>query len=299
MPQAKLCSASSVTLRMQTRELIALVLALTIAVVYGEPRFLLHTRRIQDNPQQIEPEVEALVRSSFYAADPVVLSFPRWGGNISSPEIPAVVSAQLQRMDSNVISLDLTKANNETEIIESVANLVNLLHSNLDVPLDRIQLVGFAEGAHLAGGVAAQVQRELGHQLPQITALDPTSGEDLEHKLSQTDAQFVEVVHTNAGGVGTWKQLGHVDYYPNGGQTQPGCSSDSCSHERSFQLLAEMWSPENDFVSALCGSVESLGAASCRWSTHKMGQSEGSGIYFLETTQSSPFARGAYYISFL
>ncbi|XP_016982588.1 pancreatic lipase-related protein 3 [Drosophila rhopaloa] len=288
---------------MQTGELIALILTLTIAVVTGEPGFLLHTRRIQDNPQQIEPEVEALVRSSFYAADPVVLSIPRWQGNSSSPEIPAVASARLQQQDSNVISVDLSEANNETEIVDSVANLVILLNKNFDVPLDRIVIVGFAEGAHLAGGVAAQVQRELGQQIPHLTVLDPSSGEELEHKLSKSDAEFVEVVHTNAEGAGTWKQLGHVDYYPNGGQTQPGCSTDSCSHERSFQLLAEMWSPENDFVSALCGSVETLGASSCRWSSHKMGQKEeeqpASGIYFLETTQSSPFARGAYYISFL
>jgi len=221
-------------------------------------------------------------------------------GGSSSPEISAVVSARLQQQDSNIISVDLSEAQNETEIINRVSNLVVLLNSNFDVPLDRILVVGFAEGAHLAGGVAAKVQQDLGGQLPRITALDPSSGEDLEHKLSPSDAQFVEVVHTNAGGEGTWEQLGHVDYYPNGGQTQPGCSSNSCSHERSLELLAEMWSPENDFVSARCGSVENLGASNCRWSSHKMGEDQPvTGIYFLETRQSSPFARGAYYIAFL
>ncbi|XP_017080069.2 lipase member H-A [Drosophila eugracilis] len=285
---------------MQTGQLLVLFLTLTLAAVYGEPGFLLNTRRIQEDPQRIEAEVEALVRSSFYAADPTVLTIPRWLGGSSSPEISAVVTARLQLQDSNIVSVDLSEANNETEIINSVASLVILLNENFDVPLDRILLVGFAEGAHLAGGVAAKVQQDLGRQLTQLTALDPSSGEDLEHKLSSADAEFVEVVHTNAGGEGTWEQLGHVDYYPNGGETQPGCSTDSCSHERSFELLAEMWSPENDFLSALCGSVETLGASKCRWSTHKMGQKEAvTGIYFLETQQSSPFARGAYYVSFL
>nr|XP_016999362.2 pancreatic lipase-related protein 3 [Drosophila takahashii] len=292
-------------MRMQARQLIAFILTLAIAAVCGETKFLLNTRRVQENPQQIEAEVEALVRSSFYAADPTVLSIPRWLGDSSSPEISAVVSARLQQQDSNIISVDLSQATNETEIIDSVSSLVILLNRNFDVPLDRILLVGFAEGAHLAGGVAARVQQDLGSQLPQITALDPSPGEDLEHKLSPSDAEFVEVVHTNAGGEGTWEQLGHVDYYPNGGQNQPGCSTNSCSHERSFELLAEIWSPENDFVSARCGSVETLGASSCRWSTHKMGQNReedelpASGIYFLETRQSSPFSRGAYYIGFL
>ncbi|EDV51686.1 lipase member H-A [Drosophila erecta] len=288
---------------MQTGVQLTLLLTLTIAAVYGETGFFLNTGRVQENPQQVEAEVEALVRSSFYAADPTVLVIPRWLGNISSPEISAVISARLQQQDSNIFSVDLSEANDETEIIDSAASLVIVLSNQFDVPLDRILVVGFAEGVHLAGGVAAKVQQVLGRQLTQITALDPSSGEELDHKLSQADAEFVEVVHTNAGGEGTWERLGHVDYYPNGGQTQPGCSTDSCSHERAFELLAEMWSPENDFVSARCGSVESLGASSCRWSTHKMGQKEeeqpATGIYFLETRQSSPFSRGAYFISFL
>ncbi|XP_002030408.2 lipoprotein lipase [Drosophila sechellia] len=303
MPQTNTTNFISVTLRMQTGVQLALFLTLTIGAVYGETEFFLNTRRVQENAQSIEAEVEALVRSSFYAADPTVVTIPRWRGNISSPEISAVVSARLQQQDSNIISVDLSEANDETEIIDSVASLVFVLHNQFDMPLDRILVVGFAEGANLAGGVAAKVQQDLGRQLSQITALDPSSGAELDHKLSQADAEFVEVVHTNAGGEGTWERLGHVDYYPNGGQTQPGCCTDSCSHERAFELLAEMWSPENDFVSARCGSVETLSASSCRWSTHKMGQKleeqSASGIYFLETRQSSPFSRGAYFISFL
>lgn len=213
-----------------------------------------------------------------------------------------MVSARLDQQASNVISLDLEKATNEAEIIESVASFMSILNVNFDVPLDRILLIGFAEGAHLAGGVAAKLYRDLGRQVPHLTALDPTPGDSLEHGLSPSDAEFVEVVHTNAGRTGTWDRMGHVDYFPNGGETQPGCSGDSCSHERAFELLAEMWSPDNKFVSALCGSVEMMSAESCRWSTLKMGQKvEGqpSGIYFLETHQSPPYARGAYYIGFL
>ncbi|KAH8258705.1 hypothetical protein KR038_004328, partial [Drosophila bunnanda] len=270
--------------------------------VHAETGFLLHTRRIRDSPQWVEPEVESLVRSSFYAADPIVVSIPRWQGNSSSPELSAVVSARLDQEASNVISVDLEKANDETEIVESVASLVSILNVNFDVPLERILLVGFAEGAHLAGGVAAKVHRDLGRQVPHLTALDPASGDSLEHGLSASDAEFVEVVHTSAGKVGTWDRLGHVDYFPNGGETQPGCSNDSCSHERAFELLAEMWSSENEFVSALCGSVETMSAETCRWSTLKMGQKaerQPSGVYFLETHQSAPYARGAYYIGFL
>nr|CAD7394098.1 unnamed protein product [Timema cristinae] len=46
-----------------------------------------------------------------------------------------------------------------------------------------------------------------------------------ENKLDSTDALFVDVVHTNAGAKGKVEQSGHVDFYVNGGATQPGCLS--------------------------------------------------------------------------
>lgn len=53
--------------------------------------------------------------------------------------------------------------------------------------------------------------------------------EDTDVFLSRRDAQFVDAIHTSAGGkvikgeFGVLKPFGHVDFYPNGGQKQPGC----------------------------------------------------------------------------
>lgn len=49
-------------------------------------------------------------------------------------------------------------------------------------------------------------------------------------RLNPSDAKFVDVVHSNAkplysGGAGMYAPIGHVDFYPNGGKTQPGCPS--------------------------------------------------------------------------
>jgi hypothetical protein len=46
--------------------------------------------------------------------------------------------------------------------------------------------------------------------------------------LEKTDADFVDIVHSNMGSllighVGCEQNLGHVDFYPNGGAVQPGC----------------------------------------------------------------------------
>lgn len=54
-----------------------------------------------------------------------------------------------------------------------------------------------------------------------------------EGRLSNTDAQFVEVIHTDSApysatqGLGLAIKVGDVDYYPNGGIRMPGCDAES------------------------------------------------------------------------
>ena len=68
---------------------------------------------------------------------------------------------------------------------------------------------------------------------PQKTAgLEPASGGYERPRilralrsLNRNDAEFVDVIHTNANviGLGTTSPIGHADFYPNGGQWQTGC----------------------------------------------------------------------------
>lgn len=42
--------------------------------------------------------------------------------------------------------------------------------------------------------------------------------------VNAKDAEFVDVIHTDAGGYGAPVRTGTVDFWPNGGKsTQPGC----------------------------------------------------------------------------
>ncbi|CAN7991826.1 unnamed protein product, partial [Ixodes pacificus] len=88
--------------------------------------------------------------------------------------------------------------------------------------------------------------------------------------LRASDADFVDVIHTNRGKASKWKmgidkQCGHVDFYPNGGSRQPGCNWLStfvilkllcyigCSHRRSAEYFVESLKSEDcKFVSYSC-----------------------------------------------
>lgn len=47
-----------------------------------------------------------------------------------------------------------------------------------------------------------------------------------DQKLDASDADFVDVIHTNAFVQGKIEASGDVDFYVNGGISQPGCWSD-------------------------------------------------------------------------
>ena len=51
-------------------------------------------------------------------------------------------------------------------------------------------------------------------------------------RLDESDAQYVDVIHTDAGVFGTTLASGHTDFWPNGGSSQPGCFF-NCKHLQS------------------------------------------------------------------
>ncbi|XP_043089431.1 lipoprotein lipase-like isoform X2 [Puntigrus tetrazona] len=182
-----------------------------------------------------------------------------------------LVSALFQREPAaNVIVVDwLDRANkhypksaeNTGLVGADVAKFVNWLEE-LDFPLDKVHLLGYSLGAHVAG-VAGNLTN---NKVNRITGLDPAgpSFENAEglRRLSPDDAVFVDVLHTNTRGspdlsIGIQRPVGHVDIYPNGGTFQPGCSIQhtmkliaaygiynmdqivKCSHERSIHLFID------------------------------------------------------------
>lgn len=79
-------------------------------------------------------------------------------------------------------------------------------------------------GAHITNHISTALRP---YRLPRITGLDPALPgfitPHLDSKLDKTDADFVDVYHTNAFIQGKVEESGHVDFYINGGAIQPGC----------------------------------------------------------------------------
>ncbi|XP_028617435.1 lipase member H-like, partial [Grammomys surdaster] len=89
--------------------------------------------------------------------------------------------------------------------------------------LDNIYMIGVSLGAHISGFVGEMYDGKLGR----ITGLDPAgplfNGRPPEDRLDPSDAQFVDVIHSDTDALGYKEALGHIDFYPNGGLDQPGC----------------------------------------------------------------------------
>ncbi|XP_063022752.1 lipase member H isoform X2 [Melospiza melodia melodia] len=89
--------------------------------------------------------------------------------------------------------------------------------------LDSMHMIGVSLGAHISGFVGQMFDGTLGR----ITGLDPAGplyrGTAPSERLDPTDAQFVDVIHSDTDGLGYGEALGHIDFYPNGGTDQPGC----------------------------------------------------------------------------
>ena len=92
-----------------------------------------------------------------------------------------------------------------------------------------IYCVGHSLGAHLmgcAGRHANRLSTSIRPVVDRITGLDPAgpgfqTNINAEHRLSKSDAKFIDVIHTDGWGYGyyfgTYLPLGSVDFYPNYG----------------------------------------------------------------------------------
>ncbi|CAB3229370.1 unnamed protein product [Arctia plantaginis] len=171
---------------------------------------------------------------------------------------------------------------------------------------ENIELVGASLGAHVVAHAAKYFYQATGRKVARITGLDPAGpcfkALSPEHKLYRTDADKVDIVHTNIDGFGTAETLGHLDIYVNGGEFQP---SDIpyipclviCSHVRALIYWWQALEHPKKFIAVKCNNVQEARFAQCfnNSQTNYLGveaKFDRPGIYYLATDNEFPYFKG-------
>lgn len=151
-----------------------------------------------------------------------------------------------------------------------------------------MHIIGHSLGAHAAGEAGRRLQGRLGR----ITGLDPAKPyfQDTpeEVRLDPSDAMFVDVIHTDIApllpsfGLGMSQKVGHLDFFPNGGEEMPGCNKNilssitdldnllqgirsvvSCNHRRSREYYYSSILNPDGFLGYPCASYQEFQENGC------------------------------------
>nr|XP_014099637.1 vitellogenin-2 [Bactrocera oleae] len=171
------------------------------------------------------------------------------------------------------------------------------------VPLENIHLMGHSLGAQIVGETGRHFSRLTGKKIPRITGFDPAGpcfnyGERLT-TLSDSDAAFVDIIHSDPGIAGQSEPTADADFFVGGRfPIQNGCTDASCSHERSWQYYMESVYPGNeyDFPAIRCTSLLRLEQGRCVGAEYPMGIATPTnlqGLFILRVNPIEPFGMNA------
>jgi len=142
--------------------------------------------------------------------------------------------------------------------------LVGWLAEHYGLLVKNIHCIGFSYGAHVVANTSKEVAKLGVGRIARITALDPGrhgfNQASSDHiRLCKEDGDLVDVIHTSR--IGFIQPLGHLDFFPNGGESQV-CEGDGdlvnyCDlqagggweHQRSVQYYQESILGYNKFLS--------------------------------------------------
>ncbi|XP_026466402.1 phospholipase A1-like [Ctenocephalides felis] len=279
--------------------------------------FLLYTRENPDEPQVLKFKSLASIRESNFAQihETFFVTHGWKSGPKSSVNI-LIKNALLKAGDYNVIVVDwkygasynyFAARGHAATAGKHLGNFLNFLVKEINLRLKTVHLIGHSLGAHVMGFAGKTIRKEnKGQKVGQIVGLDPalplyTFGNP-GGRLELNDAQYVEIIHTNGGKLGFLDAIGHADYYPNWGSTQPGCGLDmfgSCAHARAYEYYAESIIRSAHFQSKKCRDLHQLKNDFCtdKAGNYLMGgmvnqKERYFGIFILQTAEKSPFGLG-------
>ncbi|KAJ0180027.1 hypothetical protein K1T71_004618 [Dendrolimus kikuchii] len=263
-----------------------------------------------------------------------------FGSNCDNVWVYEMRSALMAVEECNVVCVDweggasmpnyLRAAANTRLVGKQLAMLLQGFAKHIDLRFEDVHLIGFSLGAHVAGFAGSELRN-----ISRITGLDPAGPlfefQDPRTRLDRSDAKFVDVIHSNGetlilGGLGAAQPLGHVDFYPNGGRVQHGCSNlfvgavsdllpwaaaspegrSLCNHRRAYKFFTDSVSPKCHFPAFPCSDYDTFlegrcfpcdGTRRCGNMGYYADRSLGRGQLYLLTREEEPFCAHQYQVS--
>ncbi|KAM9034397.1 lipase member I-like [Sarcophilus harrisii] len=198
----------------------------------------------------------------------------------SSPSWLPIFLERLLKKDVNTIVVDWNWGATTfiyQRAVQNTRKVAIFLKKHIDImlkfgaSLDSFHFIGVSLGAHISGFVGQMFKGQVGR----ITGLDPAgpffSQKPPHKRLDYTDAQFVDVIHSDSNALGIKQPLGHIDFYPNGGKTQPGCPKSifsgasfiKCDHQRAVYLFMTSLETKCDITAYPCYSYMDYRKGKC------------------------------------
>lgn len=288
-------------------------------------QYLLLTRKNEDCAQAFTHQsvADSQQASNFVVSRPTKVIIHGYRALGSTPSwAKDLAQALLRVQDVNVLVVDWIYSasfayNVVVQSYKEVAVEISVLISQLQkqgCKLEDFHLIGISLGAHVAGFVGTLFEGKIGR----ITGLDPAGpmfkGADIFDRLDPSDAQFVDVIHTDSDYFGISIPIGHVDFFLNGGQDQTGCARSRfasmygyviCDHMRALHVYMSALNGSCPLLGIPCSSYDDFLRGRCRdcnafgGKCPTIGLSKNSGItvsplpreqkLFLLTSSSQPF----------
>ncbi|XP_061084762.1 inactive pancreatic lipase-related protein 1-like [Conger conger] len=222
-------------------------------------RFLLFTEQNPNNHQEITTKEEVLQASNYNGTRKTRFIIHGYIDKGDENWLIDMCKLMLQVEDINCICVDWKKggrtrytqsANNIRVVGAQIAYMIQLFKTTYGQRAETVHVIGHSLGAHCAAEVGRRTPN-----LGRITGLDPAEpyfqGCPALVRLDPNDAKFVDVIHTDAlpiipyVGMGMSQAVGHLDFYPNGGEHMPGCDKNIISQ---IVDIDGIWEGTRDFV---------------------------------------------------
>lgn len=276
-----------------------------------EVQFVLFTR--QNDPYVLNrSDYNSIASSKYDIRVPTKIVIHGFLSSIQDEIFTLIKEAYLKKGEYNVIGVDWSalchfeyfSAMRGAQLAgKSLGSFLDFVYE-FGVKGDDVHLIGHSLGAHVAG-IGSGMARKL--KVGRITGLDPAgpgyADIPVNLRLDPGDASLVDVIHTYNRILSLAQQLGHLDFYPNGGQFQPGCpdiyniwkvaESINCNHGRAYMYFAEAVGNEKAFNCKRCRNInEALKGECFENSTVYMANADTyeMGLYYVKTNPQPPFS---------